>query len=328
MLWSCGRTLIAMVTTVAFLAGSAPALAADTIRAGLQASGTFSWIIRAIDYFGIDEQVGLNIEATTYATKQATELALMAGEVDVTVDDFVNVVLMRSNGVPVKAVYPYSLALGGLVVRADSDIRSVADLRGRVIGASSMSDKSLLVLRALAKAKYGFDPQFDSQTISAAPPLMTQLLLRGEMDAALPFWHFVARMVGSGEFREVISVHEMLRELGMSSELPNLIILAHDGADRQAVAKFLRAMDMAVARMKTDDGIWEIILDEGLYSLPDPSLMAAVRQRWELSLPSQWNSEIVRGLVELVEQLVAVAGSDLVGIERLDPDAYSTEFAF
>jgi len=101
------------------------------VRAGLQASGTFSWMLHAIEYFGIDDELGLQIEASTYATKEAAELALMAGDVDVTVDDFVNVVLMRSRGIPVRAVYPYSLALGGVLVRQDSDIRSIADLRGK-----------------------------------------------------------------------------------------------------------------------------------------------------------------------------------------------------
>jgi len=45
-------------------------------------------------------------------------------------------------------------------------------------------------------------------------------------------------------------------------------------------------------------------------------------------LPRQWNDDIVRGLVELVEQMVAVAGADVVGTDRLDADAFSTEFAF
>lgn len=304
------------------------AQSAHTVRAGLQASGTFSWMLHAIEYFGIDRELDLSIDGVTYATKEATELALMAGDVDVTVDDFVNVVLMRSRGVPVRAVYPYTLALGGLLVRADSDIRSIADLRGRVIGAASLSDKSLLILRVLTTSVYDFDPQFDSETMAAAAPLMTELALRGDMDAVLPFWHFAARMVGSGEFREIATVHGMLDELGMSSELPNLVVLANDETNREALGKFLQALDMAAERMKQDDGIWESILAEGLYSLPDESLMVSVRERWEASLPNRWDDSIVAGLVELVEQMVRVAGADVVGTATLDTDAYSTEFAF
>lgn len=319
--------LLSFVVVLAF-SGFAGAQSSDTVTAGLQASGTFSWILHAIEYFGIDKDLGLEINGVTYATKEATELALMAGDVDVTVDDFVNVVLMRSRGVPVRAVYPYTLALGGLVVRTDSDIETIADLRGKVIGAASLSDKSLLILRVLTTSKYGFDPQFDSETIAAAAPLMTELARRGDMDAVLPFWHFAARMIGNGEFREIATVHGMLDELGMSSDLPNLVVLANDNMDRAALGKLLQAMDMAAERMKTDDGVWDSILVEGLYSLPDETLMASVRKRWEASLPGQWNDNIVAGLVELVERMVLVAGSDVVGTETLDTDAYSTEFAF
>lgn len=316
-----------VLVLVAGLAGGASAQA-HRVTAGMQASGTFSWMLHAIEYFGIDEELGLEIEGVTYATKEATELALMAGDVDVTVDDFVNVVLMRSRGVPVRAVYPYTLALGGLIVRADSDIESIEDLQGKVVGAASLSDKSLLILRVLTTSKYGFDPQFDSETIAAAAPLMTEQVRRGQMDAALPFWHFAARMVGEGGFREIATVHGMLDELGMSSDLPNLVVLANDNTDREALGKFLQALDMAADRMKVDEGIWDSILAEGLYSLPDESLMGSVRDRWEASLPGQWNDDIVAGLVELVEQMVAVAGADVVGTETLDTDAYSTEFAF
>lgn len=327
-----GYWLSRLVVLAAMLLVVAPGLThaqqPHVIRAGLQASGTFSWMVHAIDYFGLDEELGLQIEPVTYATKEATELALMAGDVDVTVDDFVNVVLMRSRGVPVRAVYPYTLALGGLIVRADSDIQSIADLRGKVIGAASLSDKSLLILRVLAKSTYGFDPQHDSETIAAAAPLMSELALRGDMDAVLPFWHFAARMIGSGQFREIATVHGMLEELGMSSELPNLVLLARDEMDRQALRQFLLALDMAAERMKADDGIWDSILAEGLYSLPDESLMRSVRDRWETSLPSQWNDDIVRGLVHLVERMVEVAGPEVVGTDTLDVNAFSTEFAF
>lgn len=317
-----------LALAVAVAPGLASAQSTQVIRAGLQASGTFSWVLHAIEYFGIDQELGLQIEATTFATKEATELALMAGDVDVTVDDFVNVVLMRSRGVPVRAVYPYSLALGGLLVRQDSDIHSIGDLRGKVIAAASLSDKSLLILRALAVSKYGFDPQYDSETIAAAAPLMTELARRGEADAVLPFWHFTARMVGSGEFREIATVHGMLAEMGLSADLPNLVVLARDDLDRAALGTFLRAIDMANERMKRDDAIWDSILEEGLYSLPDPSLMASVRARWEAALPGQWNDDIVQGLVQLVEQMVAVAGAELVGTETLDAAAFSTEFSY
>lgn len=307
--------------------GTAAAQEQPTVRIGLQASGTFSWVVHAMEYFGIDEELGLTLKSETYATKQATEIALRSGEADIVVDDFVGAVQMRSRDVPVRAVYPYSRATGGVVVPADGEIESLADLEGRTVGAASLDDKSLLILRALSVAEYGFDPQTSSNVIAASPPLMEELLAQGELDAAIPYWHFVPRMTATGDFRDLMQVSEMLAALGLSDDLPLLVIVARDEMDPEVLRTFLRAFELTLERMQNDDGIWQSILDNELYSLPDPSLFPSVRERWQAGLPETWTQETIDGLVELTEELVAVAGAEVVGVEAIDPAAFTTEFA-
>ena len=326
------KSIKALLATLLLLAtGAAAAQSGEcdetfTIRPGMQATGTFSWVVHAMDYFGIAEEYCLELEPTTYASKQAAELALRAGQADVVVDDIIGAVTLRSNGVPVKAVYPYSKATGGVVVPVDSDIDSIADLEGKTIAASSLDDKSLLILRALTSSEYGFDPQVDGQTLQAAPWLMSGLLDGGEIDAGIPYWHFVARMTATGEFRDLMMVTEMLEQLGLRSDLPILVVVARDGVEDEAVSRFIAAMNATTSRMQEDDGIWQSILDNELYSLPDPSQFPEVRERWEAGLPEEWNQEMIDGLVELVDRLVAVAGPELVGVESIDPEAFTTEF--
>lgn len=299
-----------------------------TVRVGMQAVGTFSWVVHAMEYFGIDDELGLNIEGITYATKQATEIALRAGEVDVTVDDFVGVVLMRGRGIPVRAIYPYGKAVGGVVVPVDSDVQMLEDLEGKTIAAASLDDKSLLILRALTSTQYGFDPQVDGETIAAGPWLMSGLMDDGEIDAGIPYWHFVARMTGTGRFRDVMMVTDMLDQLGLSSDLPILVVVGHEATDPEVLTTFIEALQMTTAAMvaDSDDGIWASILENELYTLPDPSVFPEVRARWEAGLPEVWNQELIDGLVALVEGLVEVAGAEVVGIERIDPEAFTTAY--
>ena len=282
-----------------------------TVRVGMQAVGTFSWVVHAMQYFGVDEEYGLNVEPITYATKQATELALRADEVDIVVDDFVGAVQMRERGVPVQTIYPYGKAVGGVVVPADSEIQSIADLQGATIAAASLDDKSLLILRALTVSQYGFDPQVDGEVLAAAPWLMTGLMDDGEIDAGIPYWHFVSRMT-----------------YNMRSDLPILVLVAREGVDAAAKTRFIEAMIETTERMKADsmDGIWQSILDEELYSLPDPAAFPEVRARWEAGLPDGWTQEQIDGLSTLVEELVAIAGSELVGIDSIPADAFTTEY--
>jgi len=322
------RTMLA-AAAITFGIGTA-ALAQDThtVQVGQQASGTFSWITHAIRYYGLDMKYDLNLVEDVYASKPASQLALQAGEVDVIVDDFIGAVNMREAGVPVRAIWPFSKATGGIVVPADSEIQTVADLQGHTIAAAALNDKSMLILRAYLTSNYGFDPQDDGMVMQAAAPLMQGLLNEGEIDAAIPYWHFVARMEGSGEFRDIQLVSDLLAEMGFRDDLPILVVLGRDGADPAALTAFLAAMQEAIEMMKMDsnEGIWQSILDNELYSLPDESLFPAVRARWEAGIPEEWNQEMIDDLVALVDQLVEVAGADVVGVENLDASAYTTEY--
>lgn len=299
-----------------------------TIQVGQQATGTFSWITHAIDYYGLDEKYNLDIQEEVFASKPATQLAIQAGEVDVVVDDFIGAVTMRQAGVPVRAIWPFSKATGGVVVPADSEVQTVEDLQGHSIAASSLGDKSILILRAYMVSEYGYDPQDEGMVLQAAAPLMQGLLDEGEIDAAIPYWHFVARMVGTGEYRDVQLISDLLAEMGFRDDLPILVVVGREGANPEAVTAFLAAMQEAIQLMKedTDDGIWQSILDNELYSLPDPSVFPSVRARWEAGIPSEWTPEMIDELVELVDQLVEVAGPDVVGVESLDASAFTTEY--
>jgi NitT/TauT family transport system substrate-binding protein len=314
-------------TLVLFLVHLAPAQGErPTIRVGLEAVGTFSWIDFAMRHYGVDEAHGFRTESTTYATKQAKQIALQAGEADVVVDDITGVALWRAQGLPVRGVYPYSLATGGVVVRSDSDITALADLQGRRIAATDLGDKSLLILRTLALSEHGFDPQEASEIVAAAPPLMAELLRSGDVDAAIPPWHFVARMVGSGEYREVVSATEMLAQLGLSSDLPILIVVARDDLEPDLVRAYLSAMNETIQRMQQDEGIWDLILENELYSLPDPSLFPSVVERWERGVTQTWNQEVIDELVAMLDGMIALAGPDIVGLEEVSPDAFTAEF--
>lgn len=316
----------AVLGLVLALVGVAAAQSTPTIHVGLEAVGTFSWIDFAMKHYGIPEQLGFEVQSETYGSKAAKRIALQSGAADVVVDDITGVAIWRSQGLPVRAVYPYSLATGGVVVTADSDIHSIADLKGKTIAATDLGDKSLLILRTLAVTDYGFDPQDDSDIVAAAPPLMAEFLKRGEVDAAIPPWHYVARMVGTGDYRELIEVTDMLTQLGESADLPILVVVARDEVDPALMRNYLKALDMTIDKMQTDDSIWPLILQNQLYSLPDESLFPDVVARWKQGIPKVWNQQVIDGIVKLIDGMIQLAGPDIVGIDKVDPSAFTAQF--
>lgn len=317
--------VLAAAAVLTFAAAQNP----PRVNAAMQAVGTFSWIVHGMDTFGFDILNGIDVVGTTYASKQATELALRAGDADVLVDDFIGPVVLRANGVEVTGIFPYATAIGGLVVGVNSDIQSPADLQGKVIAAGSLDDKSLIILRALTISQYGFDVQDAAEVVAAAPPLMSQLVASGEADAALPLWHWVARMQAAGTARELMTVEAMQTMLGLPTSLPNLVVVARDAMDDDLKTKFIAALIETVEYMKSlpnDDPFWQSILDLQLYSLPNPAQFPAVVDRWRLGTVTTWTDEQVAGLSAMVERLVELAGAEVVGVESVPADAYSTAF--
>lgn len=311
------------------LAGGALAQTSTTqtsINVGLQAGGTLSWVTFAIERYGLDRQLGFQLNATTYASKDATRVALRSGAAQVVVDDFLEVTLLRQKGFPVSAVYPFSLLTGGVVVPQDSPIRTVADLRGKTLGATSLTDKTLLILRAYTRATAGFDVQDASKVVSVSSPLMEQFMNRGEIQAGIPFWHHNARMVSGGKFRQLISSGDLMQGLGLPRNVPLLYIVARTDTDPATLRLFLKAVQLAEAKMKADAAFWPAMLDANLYVLPNRAQLPALRSQWAAGLPTRWTAADLNATLLLTRKMIAVAGPDVVGLTRLDTRAFNTSY--
>jgi len=90
-------------------------------------------------------------------------------------------VLARANGSPIKSVYVYSRAeWTALVVRKDSTLQTVADLKGKKIAATKGTDPYLFTLRALQQAKLSKD---DVELLHLQHPDGRIALEKGDVDA-------------------------------------------------------------------------------------------------------------------------------------------------
>ena len=178
--------------------GTAFAAAEELLVLGLQESGTVQWEIEAIRALGLDEKHGVTLEIRPLADSRAGQIALQAGAVDVILSDFTWVSAQRSQGSDF-AMVPHSLAVGGLIVPANSAIEKVEDLAGKTIGvAGGPVDKSYVVLQAYYAALTGSVLTNDAEARFGAPPLINELLASGGVDAGLNFWHWNARAKAAG----------------------------------------------------------------------------------------------------------------------------------
>src|SRR6476660_8894202 len=143
------RTLLAAAALA--LAPLAACEAAGTIRVAVQKTGTFAWELAVIRAHGLDKQADLAIEVTELASPEAGKIALRGGSADIIVSDWLWVSRERQLGAKL-VFYPYSSALGAVMVAAGSPARSLADLKGKSLAiAGGPIDKSWLLLQGAMK---------------------------------------------------------------------------------------------------------------------------------------------------------------------------------
>ncbi|MBX3682848.1 MAG: ABC transporter substrate-binding protein, partial [Thauera sp.] len=99
------------IVLLALAAGGA-ALAADrpVVRVGVLQFGTVSWELETMQRHGLLEREGVDIRIVPLALKDAANVALQGGEVDVIVNDWLWVARMRSEGADFVFV-PFSQAV-------------------------------------------------------------------------------------------------------------------------------------------------------------------------------------------------------------------------
>ncbi|WP_193334770.1 ABC transporter substrate-binding protein [Devosia beringensis] len=135
------RYVLATILAGLILAGTiALAGAQEVLTVGVHESGTVQWEIETIKRLGLDASHGVNLQIRPLADSRAGQVALLTGAVDVILSDFVWVSSQRAAGNMVTMV-PHSLAVGGLMVAADSPIQTVVDLKGRTTAVAGSPDQ-------------------------------------------------------------------------------------------------------------------------------------------------------------------------------------------
>lgn len=299
---------------VAFVAMAVPALSAETLVLGLQESGTVQWEIAAIRSLKLDAAHDVTLEVRGLADSRAGQIALQTGAVDVILSDFLWVSAQREAGMDVTMV-PHSLAVGGLMVPADSEIDRVAALKGRTIGvAGGPADKSWVILQAFYRHETGGTLADEASARFGAPPLVNELLSGGSVDAGLNFWHWNARAKAAGMV-ELISVQDMFAALGVEETPPLLgwtFTEATAEAKGEALARFLEASFDAKAALRTDDALWES-LKPLMGAEDDPALFVQLREDYRAGIVEGYNPDDTEAAGRAFALLAAEGGNDVVG---------------
>lgn len=317
----CSRWMLVVLLFVGLVPPTG-ARAAETLRVGVLKFGTVNWELDTIKHHKIDEKHGVNVDIRFFAGEDATNVALMAGEVDFIVSDWLWVSRQRASGENL-TMFPYSTSVGALMVPPGSPIKTLADLKGKKIGvAGGPIDKSWLLLQGLARKEKAGDLAADNEIAYGAPPLLAEKAQQGELDAVLNFWHYCARLEAVG-FRRLVSANEAAEALGASGPVSALGYIFHESWASEhpdAIAGFIAASAEAKALLGSSDEEWQRLAP---IIKADGQALTVLRDRYREGIPKRAIDDEEKDAAALYAVLAELGGEKLVGSSKtLMPGTY------
>ncbi len=307
----------------AVISGGAIAAEKPGVTTGAVQFGTAHWLLDVIKERKLDAEEGFELSLRILASTGAATIALLGHEADIVLSDWFWVMRQRSLGGDYLFM-PFSAGLGGVIVPADSPIKSVADLKGKKIGvAGGPIDKSWLLLRAYGMQNGAGDLAATATPVFAAPPLLNEQALAGRIDALLNFWPFAVKLEAQG-YRQAITVSHIMQALGIESPLPlvGFVFAANFASNgRGSVQSFSRAVQKGQSILATSDQEWERI--RPLMKASSDEEYRMLRARYREGILRSWNERDRNAARKLFAVVKETGGEEVTGAGvTFDPRAF------
>ncbi len=307
------KLLIALLALVFTSAASADEPKPTVVRVGVLEFGTVNWELDVMQAHGLAKKRGIELKIIPMASADAPTVALQGGAVDMVVADWIWVTRQRAES-NAYTFAPYSNAVGSVMVDRNSGIKTLSDLKDKRLGiAGGPTDKTWLLLRAYAQRKFAVDLARFAKPTFAAPPLLTEIAMRNQVDAALNYWHYAARLEANG-MTTLIDMPEILKGLGINKPIPMIGWVFHEdwaARNAEAVKGFLAASYEAKAILASSDAEWNRLKPK--MRAENDAVFAALRTGFRKGIPTCSDQDTMTAVGATFRILAETGGTQLVG---------------
>jgi NitT/TauT family transport system substrate-binding protein len=316
--------VVLMATAIVGISGarSEPTLQ-PTLRFAVIGSGGQSEVPHAIREAGLDRKYGINVEVIDFVAPGQQYSMFRAGAADLAAGNFIDLLRQRRGGNAIQAVHGFQGYSNRIVVRPQSSIKAFADLRGRTVGTFGTTFLDWLIVRAGGKKAFNVDLLSDATAVPGAPPLLNQLLARGEADAVLQFSSLTLGPIARNEQRALIDMPALIEAAGLNADAFYLAWLLSEKwakANPQAVRKLSAMLDDAYAVLQSDDRLWPALAQR--INITDPAVVAAYRDLERRINNPPYSAALIKPTQDVLDAIIAVAGEQATGVTAVDPAAF------
>ncbi|HET8791513.1 MAG TPA: ABC transporter substrate-binding protein, partial [Modicisalibacter sp.] len=193
-----------------------PAFAAEDFRVGYVRVMDDAQVMLAYEA-GLYEKYGLNADLIEFNSGTDLIKAIVGGGLDIGVLGFSNAFTWASRGADLKIVGGAQRGYHSLLVRNDSGIEEVADLKGKSLASQKQGSTADIVLKGVMLANAGLEPS-DLNILGVAPAVAVQSLVGGRVDAAFLFEPY-------DRIAQLVAPVEQIYEIGEVWPFPCMVVI-------------------------------------------------------------------------------------------------------
>ncbi|GAX89079.1 ABC transporter substrate-binding protein [Effusibacillus lacus] len=198
---------------------------------------------------GLYKKHGLDVEMQMFNSGTDLIKAIVGGQLDAGVLGFTNALTWLDKGADIKIVGGAQMGFHSMLVRKDSGIKSLSDLKGKSVASQQQGSTADIVLNGVVWKKAGITKK-DVQMQYVSPSVAIQSLQAGKVDAAFVFepYDSIARLT---------SPVEQIYEIGKEWPFPCMVVITSGKMtkeNRDVVYKMLDAQKEAIEMLRQKPG--------------------------------------------------------------------------
>jgi NitT/TauT family transport system substrate-binding protein len=291
--------------------------------------GTQLFPLTVMQEQGIAKKHGIDLKVTKVAGPQPLYTRVQAGNFNVAFGTWLKIAQLAQAGAPVTNAYSMYGYTNDVLVKADSPIKSFADLKGKTIGLfGDPGSGTTLMFRMECMRYFGFDPLKDAKPRFGAPGLLIGQLERGDIDAALLLDPLIEKLVTTGKYRSVGNLGEIWKEkTGRDPMLVSVDLNTKWAAENPETARnFVAGFSEAMKYIKSHPDVWPALAKS--VGITDQKGIDLLRKRVAPAFLTTWDDAYIKEQLKFHDALVETFGSDSKDFpQEIPQDAFTTDYA-
>jgi ABC-type nitrate/sulfonate/bicarbonate transport system substrate-binding protein len=279
-------------------------------------SGAQEFVDFVMDKHGMLDAVGLQPDRTKSLSPATLHLMVAEHKVDIGFGGFTTMATARAEGKDLIVIHGVFSPVNMVFVPKDSQIKSLADLKGKKLGVfGNTSSTTFGFLALLARKWHGID-LFNEQAVRIVPqpgPLLVELLRRGDVDAALLGTTESIKMFAEDRFRMLLDLSEEYRARTNGRAPAHVTIATNEQFAKEhpdIVRDYLKAYEAAAAYIREHREVWAEYLKT--IEVTDPKEVALFEEKMGPNIVSIWDKEQIAVQMDYLKLVHDVIGDTVV----------------